>query len=81
MKSAILQLNNVPRKKSVTVTFEELSEWCGRKKPTLVKKWLQDKGIFYTLNADNRPITTELALNDALMRGRKTVPNFNFGAK
>ena len=57
--------------------FKDLCRLANRKKPTAVKKWLQDKGILYWLNADNQPVTTEKALNHALMKGRKTEPNWN----
>lgn len=63
----------------VVVDFDELRRLVGREKPTAVKKWLQSKGILYWLNAKNQPVTTSTALNDALMKGRKTEPNWNPG--
>ena len=62
---------------STVVDFDELCRLTGRTKPTYVSKWLQSKGILYWLNADNRPVTTERALNEALMRGRTTRPDFS----
>ncbi|MEM8815830.1 MAG: DUF4224 domain-containing protein [Pseudomonadota bacterium] len=60
-----------------TASFTDLQEFVGRKRPTLVKRWLEAHGILYWLNADNEPVTTTKALNDALMKGRKTEPNWN----
>lgn len=60
----------------MTVSFQQLSEFCNRKRPTQVKKWCESKGILYFLDADSRPCTTETALNEALQRGRRTKPNF-----
>lgn len=62
-----------------TTSFRELQELVGRKRPTFVKQWLEKHGILYWLNADNEPVTTTKALNDALMRGRKTEPKWNIG--
>lgn len=59
--------------------FEDLCRLSGRQRPSAVKRWLQARGILYWLNADDRPVTTEKALNDALLKGRKTEPNFNIG--
>lgn len=61
---------------SAVCDFEDLRRLSGRARPAAVKKWLQDKGILYFLNAKNQPVTTQQALNDALMRGRKTQPNW-----
>ena len=58
------------------VPFDRLAEFCNRKRPTQVKKWCESKGILYFLDADNRPCTTDAALNEALQRGRRTRPNF-----
>ena len=63
----------------MVVDFADLQRLSSRHKPTAVKKWLQSKGILYWLNADNQPVTTERALNDALMKGRKTEPIWNIG--
>jgi len=60
----------------MTVPFEQLAAFCHRKRPTQVQKWLESKGILYFLDADGRPCTTEIALNEALQRGRRTRPNF-----
>lgn len=56
--------------------FPTLCRLSGRKRPTAVRKWLQERGISYMLNANREPVTTEKALNDALLRGRKTEPNW-----
>lgn len=64
---------------SAICDFEDLCRLVGRKRPTLVKKWLQNNGILYWLNADGKPVTTGKALNDALLRGRKTEPNWDIG--
>lgn len=56
--------------------FPDLQRLSGRDRPTAVKKWLQKQGISFMLNADGRPVTTEKALNDVLLRGRKTEPNW-----
>lgn len=53
------------------LAFEDLTRWCGRTRPSAVKKFLQDRGINYTLNADRQPITTRTQLNEA-MKGRRT---------
>ena len=60
-----------------TVSFSELQDFVGRKRPTVVKRWLEAHGILYWTNADNEPVTTTKALNDALMKGRKTEPRWN----
>lgn len=46
--------------------FNELCRLSARTKPSAVKRWLQSKGILYWINADNQPVTTEKALNEAL---------------
>lgn len=56
--------------------FADLQRLSGRERPAAVKKWLQSQGISYMLNADGHPVTTEKALNEALLRGRKTEPNW-----
>lgn len=56
--------------------FTDLQRLSGRERPAAVKKWLQSQGISYMLNADGQPVTTEKALNEALLRGRKTEPNW-----
>ena len=58
------------------VPFADLAEFCGRSRPTSVRKWCESKGILYFLDADGKPCTTEAALNEALHRGRKARPNF-----
>jgi Domain of unknown function (DUF4224) len=60
----------------MTIPFEQLADFCHRKRPTQVRRWLESKGILYFLDADERPCTTEAALNEALQRGRTTRPNF-----
>ena len=62
---------------TVIADFDDLCRLSGRTQPTAVKKWLQSKGILYWLNADNKPVTTEKALNETLMKGRKTRPDFS----
>ena len=57
--------------------FDTLKRLSGRDRPSAVKKWLQNQGISYMLNADRQPVTTEKALNDALMRGRNK-PELNW---
>ncbi len=59
--------------------FPTLYRLSARTRPTAVKKCLQSHGILYWLNADHQPVTTEQALNDALMKGGKTEPNWNIG--
>lgn len=56
--------------------FSDLQRLSGRERPAAVKKWLQQRGISYILNADGKPVTTEKALNEALLRGRKTEPHW-----
>lgn len=58
------------------LNFQDLCRLSGRERPSAVKKWLQGRGVSYMLDADGRPVTTERALNDALLRGRKTQPNW-----
>ncbi|MEX2260095.1 MAG: DUF4224 domain-containing protein [Woeseia sp.] len=60
----------------VIVDFPMLCRLSGRERPSAVCKWLQQQGIAYMLNADGKPVTTERALNEALLRGRKTEPNW-----
>lgn len=57
--------------------FDDLRRLSGRNRPSAVKKWLQRQGVSYMLNANGQPVTTEKALNDALLRGRKTEPNWS----
>lgn len=54
--------------------FTDLQRLSGR--ASAVKKWLQARGISFMLNADGQPVTTEKALNEALLRGRTTAPNW-----
>ena len=56
--------------------FIDLQRLSGRLRPGAVKKWLQRQGIVFMLDADGKPVTTEKALNEALLRGRKTEPNW-----
>lgn len=56
--------------------FDQLKRLSGRARPTAVRKWLQKQGILYWVNANNEPVTTEKALNEALLRGRRTQPNW-----
>lgn len=58
------------------IPFDDLARLSNRTRPSAVRKWLQRQGIAYMLDADNRPITTERALNEAMAGGRKTVPNW-----
>lgn len=58
------------------IDFADLQRLSGREKPTAVKRWLQNQRINFMLNADGNPVTTEKALNDALLRGRKSEPNW-----
>ena len=60
-----------------TVSFRDLQELVGRKRPTVVRRWLESQGILYWMNADKEPVTTTKALNDALMKGRRTEPRWN----
>lgn len=57
--------------------FQDLCRLSGRERPSAVKKWLQENGILYWMNADHKPVTTEKALNQALLKGRKTEPNWS----
>lgn len=59
--------------------FETLCRLSARSRPSAVKRWLQERGIPYMLNADEQPVTTEKALNGILKRGRKTEPNWHPG--
>jgi len=61
----------------VIADFATLQRLSGRTRPSAVKKWLQNQGIGYMLNADLQPVTTEKALNDRLERGRKAEPNWH----
>lgn len=61
----------------MTVPFSKLADLANRKRPRAVEKWCQKRGILYFLDADNRPCTTDDALNAALMRGRKTEPDYS----
>lgn len=58
------------------VDFNDLQRMSRRERPGAVKRWLQQRGISYMLNADGQPVTTEKALNDALSRSRTTEPNW-----
>ena len=61
----------------VVIPFSDLAEFCNRKRPSAVRTWLQDRGILYFLDADGRPCTTEQVLNEALLKGRRTKPNWD----
>ena len=61
---------------AVSVPFNQLAELANRKRPSAVKKWCQNLGISYSLDADGRPWTTSEKLNAAIERGRKTEPDF-----
>ena len=70
-----------PKEQRAIVPFADLFELSARTRPSAVKKWVQSKGILYFLDADGRPCTTTRALNDALMKGRKTEPNWHVSRK
>lgn len=57
--------------------FDQLKRLSGRDRPSAVRKWLQNQGVSYMLNADGQPVTTEKALNDALAR-RRNKPELNW---
>ncbi len=61
----------------MAIPFKKLAECANRKSATAVKKWCQDRGILYMLDADGRPTTSEKAYDDAIARGRKTLPNWD----
>lgn len=53
------------------LTFEQLSKWYKYKRPSDVKKILEENGIKYQLDRQNRPITTLEAINERLLNGEK----------
>ncbi len=65
-----------PTRPRVALSFADLAEFCGRQRPSAVKKWLQRERIPYLLDADGRPCTTVNAIDDVLFRRRRTEPNW-----
>jgi hypothetical protein len=61
---------------SVLIPFDELARMANRTKPSAVKRWCQRQGIPWMPDADGRPTTSEIAYNEALMRGRPTRPKY-----
>ena len=59
--------NTAGQKELTTVSFAELSKFCGYKRPADVKKWCQRNGIKHFLDKDRRPITTQAAIDAALL--------------
>lgn len=51
------------------VKFEELAEWSGLERPSAVRRWLQERGIPIITRRDGRPVTTEAAIDAAILRG------------
>lgn len=58
------------------IPFEKLAKVAGRQRPSAVRRWCEQHGIFWIPDADGRPTTSEAAYNEALKRGRGTRPNF-----
>lgn len=65
------------------VTFEELQNWSGYAQPSAVRAWLQRNSIPYVLNKDGQPVTTQGAIDGALLRqlshesANDSTPNFD----
>jgi len=57
------------KKELTTISFSELSDYCGYKRPADVCSWCQRNGINYFLDKDKRPITTQKAIDKALSGG------------
>jgi len=51
----------------VVIDFPQLSEWCGYKRRADVAKWLRKNGIHFWLDIDGGPVTTQNALDRALV--------------
>ncbi len=60
----------------MAIPFKKLAKLANRKQPGAVKRWCQDRGILYILDADGRPTTSDRAYDEAILKGRKTLPNW-----
>lgn len=58
------------------VPFEELQELSALRRASGIKQWCQEQGILYILDGKGRPCTVRRALDDSVMRGKKTEPNW-----
>ncbi len=61
----------------MAIPFKKLAELANRKRPGAVKRWCEDKGIPYLLDADGRPTTSDRAYDDAILKGRPTHPDWS----
>ena len=62
----------------MTLTFPDLSALSGYKRPGDVRKWLKRNGVSFMLDKAGRPVTTQEALNRAMLPARtRTRPDFS----
>ncbi|CAN8141549.1 hypothetical protein THIOSC15_560002 [uncultured Thiomicrorhabdus sp.] len=53
------------------LTFQDLAQWLGFKRPSDVEKKLKDLGIEFYHDRENRPITTLEAINSTLIKNKE----------
>ena len=59
------------------LSYEELCEWAAVKRPSSLRRWLEQQGISYMIDKKGRPITTLTQVNAALSGGGHRVePNW-----
>lgn len=59
------------------LTFSDLSALSGYRRPADVARWLRRHRIRYMLDKDRKPVTTQDAIERAMIGATKTQPDFS----
>lgn len=60
---------------------DELQSWLNASRDADVERILRNEGISYVIGVDQRPCTTDEAINDVLVGSASAKEEFEFGSK
>lgn len=59
------------------LSADDLSAFCGYQQPAAVRRWCKRNGVTFMRDKDGRPVTTQAALDRAMLPKTRTQPDFS----